>query len=163
MKSLAVIGLLLVGGCNSSVSTKGIVGTYDVMISLNGKSDADIMTISPGRDGTVLFTFIAGITTDPNGPNPDGLRGSAEEGNAFKLNRQPAHILHSTGELSGFVTGEGKVSTAGEVTMTLHYSPTNLVFAPPDAGSQIPDGGIRPVDGGATTTIDYTIAGMREM
>ena len=56
--------------------------------------------VAPGRDRTVLLTFIAGITTDPMGENSNGLRASLAPASGLQLKAQPAHIEHSTGNLS---------------------------------------------------------------
>ena len=44
------------------------------MISSMGKSDPDVMTVSPGTDDKLLLTFAAGITTDVGAVNANGLR-----------------------------------------------------------------------------------------
>src|SRR2546423_15072047 len=61
-------------GCDSSAAGKAVVGSYSVTIASMGKSDPDVMTVSPGTDGKLLFTFIAGVTTDVGAVNANGLR-----------------------------------------------------------------------------------------
>ena len=61
-------------GCGSNAAGKAVLGSYSVMISSNGKSDPDLMTVSPGTDDKLLFTFAAGITTDIGAVNANGLR-----------------------------------------------------------------------------------------
>lgn len=159
MSSLARLGVIAAFafsavGCNSgTLSGKGIDGTYSVQISAMGKSDPDFMTISSGAAGSLLFTFTVGITTDPMGPNPDGLRGTAEASGAIKIPAQPAHIDHSTGQLDGALTGSGMITPDGSMVMLdLQFAPTN--FAIPQDGGAVPDGGV-------TTTLDYTVTGSK--
>jgi hypothetical protein len=126
MRSLWLV--LLAGfafGCSSPPSSKQAVGAYTVMITLNGVSDPDIMVISPGDDGTILITFTAGITTDAGAPNANGLRADLKSETQFTLKPQPAHIDHSTGNLSGSVSGTGSVTADGSVMLDLSYAPTN--------------------------------------
>ena len=146
-------------GCSSaSVSAKPILGNYGVMISQDGKSDPDVMSILNGSDGALLLTFIAGITTDADAPNASGLRASLGEGYTLSLAKQPAHIDHSTGLLNGTLWGDGKV-TGMDIHLTFHYLPTNFAI------NQMvdPDGGVvltRP-DMGAATSLDYDITGSK--
>jgi hypothetical protein len=158
MKWLLFVPFVFVGACSQSVSSKGVIGNYDVMISQDGKSDPDLMTINDGSGGTLLITFIAGITTDPDGPNPTGLRAKLGSGQKLTLSKQPAHIDHSTGELDGTLTGEGQV-TGNDISLVFHYLPTNLAIGQ----TQDPDGGVvlSRTDGG-TGTLDYTITGSRQ-
>jgi hypothetical protein len=101
-----------------------LLGSYDVMISAMGKSDPDVMTVSPASDGKLLFTFVAGITTDPGAPNANGLRGDLKDSSKVTLAAQQAHIDHSTGALEGTVTGEGVLMGNGSCDVTLHFAPT---------------------------------------
>jgi len=157
MKLLGLACLLF--GCSSaSVSTKPILGNYNVMVSMDGKSDPDVMSLLNGSDGSVLITFIAGITTDADGPNATRLRASVGEGYSVTLAKQPAHIEHSTGLLNGTLWGDGKV-TGMDIHLTFHYLPTNFAI------NQMldPDGGVvlsRP-DMGEATSLDYDITGSR--
>jgi hypothetical protein len=91
------------------------------MISSMGKSDPDVMTISPGSNGALLFTFVAGITTDATGVNADGLRADLKDSSKVSLAAQPAHIDHSTGSVSGNVTGQGVVNGDGSTDIMLHF------------------------------------------
>ncbi len=93
------------------------------MISSMGKSDPDLMTVTPGSDNKLLLTFAAGITTDPNAVNTDGLRADLKDSSKVSLAAQPAHIDHSTGSLSGMVTGEGTLMSDGSAMLTLHFTP----------------------------------------
>src|SRR5690349_18540997 len=123
---LAVLAAALASGaCSSSTSTKGFVGTYSVMITYMNVSDPDTLSIKPGTGGTVLLTFAAGITTDVDGPNPDGLRATLPSGTTYKIAPQPAHIDHSTGNLTGSISGDGVVGVDGTVMGTLHFTPTS--------------------------------------
>jgi hypothetical protein len=163
MKYLGLACALALAACDESVSTKGVLGSYDVMISSMGKSDPDIMSISVGSNSALLITFIAGITTDPTGPNADGLRASFGDGNTLHLDKQPAHIDHSTGVLNGTIYGDGTALNK-MVMLTLHYLPTNFAIPQPTTG----DGGIvltrdaGTTTGGPATTLDYVVSGTHE-
>lgn len=137
-------------GCSSdSTSAKGLLGSYSVTISAGGKSDNDVLTLVQGARGRLLLLFELGITTDAMGPNPNGLISSLD-GMKLTLDRQPAHIDHSTGTLDGTLTGEGMVAPDGSsLVLTLHFSPTNFAF----------DGGAA-TDGGAPT-LDYDVSGAK--
>jgi hypothetical protein len=108
-------------GCGSNASGTELLGTYSVMISSLGKSDPDVMTVSPGMKDTLLFTFAAGITTDVGAVNPNGLRAGLKDSSKITLDVQPAHIDHSTGSLSGMVTGTGTLNGDGTCDVTLHF------------------------------------------
>jgi hypothetical protein len=162
MKLLGLAGLSclsLVAACSSeSVSSKPVLGNYSVMISQDGKSDPDVLSILNGSDGALLLTFIAGITTDADGPNASGLRASLGDGYTLTLAKQPAHIDHSTGLLNGTLWGDGQV-TGMNIHLTFHYLPTNFAI------NQMldPDGGVvltRP-DMAPATSLDYDITGSR--
>jgi hypothetical protein len=112
-------------GCGSSPSGKALVGSYNVMIAANGKSDPDIMTVSLGSAGTMLLTFAAGITTDVGGVNPDGLRATLKSSSMLTIDPQPAHIDHSTGQLDGRLSGSGAISGDGSCDITLHFTATS--------------------------------------
>ncbi len=147
---------LFVGGCNNdSGALKGVIGAYTVSIASGGKMDPDIMSISNGAGGTLLFTFVAGITTDAMGINPDGLRGTLD-GMNIKVESQPVHIDHSTGQLDGFASADGTIVPDGStVTLNLHFQPTN--FALRDA-----DGGVLPTPDGGLALIEYVITGAKQ-
>lgn len=108
-------------GCGSGPGAKALIGSYSVMISSMGKSDPDLMTVSPGAGGKLLLTFAAGIVTDATGPNPDGLRADLHDSSKVTLDAQPAHVDHSTGALTGTVTGSGTVKPDGTCDLTLHF------------------------------------------
>jgi hypothetical protein len=154
--TLAGVG---VSACSSaSVSTKPILGNYNVTIAQSGKTDTDVMSIISGSEGTLLITFIAGITTDSDAPNATGLRATVGEGYTITLAKQPAHIDHSTGLLNGTLWGDGKV-TGMDIHLTFHYLPTNFAI------NQMvdPDGGVvltRP-DMAPATSLDYDITGSK--
>jgi hypothetical protein len=116
-------------GCGSNAAGKALLGSYSVMISSMGKSDPDVMTVSPGADDRLLLTFAAGVTTDPGAVNANGLRAQLKDSSMVSLAAQPAHIDHSTGSLSGDVTGEGVLNGDGTCDVMLH-------FALPSGGTQ---------------------------
>ena len=80
------------------------------------RTDSDVMTVSAGSDGDILLTFVAGITTDISGPNPDGLRGLLKATDVT-LAAQPAHVDHSTGSLDGSISGTGTFTSGTAGTM----------------------------------------------
>jgi len=127
-------------GCGSNAAGKALEGTYSVMISANGKSDPDVMTVSPGTDDKLLLTFVAGITTDVGAVNANGLRADLMDSSKVTLAAQPVHIDHSTGFVSGTVTGEGTLNGDGSADLTLHFT----------------------VESGVGGAQDYTIAGSKE-
>jgi hypothetical protein len=150
---------LLIAGCNDGPRNfKGIIGSYTVTISMDNKSDPDVMTISTGSGNTLLFTFIAGITTDVMGPNPNGLRGTLDgDGMTIKIPSQPAHIDHSTGQLDGMLSADGTIAKDGSsVMLNLHFVPSNLAIR--DA-----DGGLVPIPDGGAPTLEYVVAGSLQM
>ena len=110
-------------GCGSDAAGKALEGTYSVMISKDGKSDPDLMTVSPGTDGKLLFTFVAGITTDVGAVNANGLRADLTDSSKVTMTMQPVHIDHSTGSVTGSVTGEGTLNGDGTADVTLHFLP----------------------------------------
>ena len=126
-------------GCGSSTAGKALLGSYSVMISSMGKSDPDVMTVSPGTEEKLLLTFAAGITTDVGAVNADGLRAGLADSSKVTLDAQPAHIDHSTGSLSGTVTGTGTLGGDGSCDIMLHF---------------VADDGM--------TTQDYEISGSKE-
>jgi len=129
LAALVVLNLGVSGCGRDTSTTKGLLGTYEVMISKDGKSDSDIMSVVEGASNSLLLTFIAGIDTDPMGANPNGLR-CGLQATAVTVLPQPCHISHSSGELDGTVKGEGTLAADGSsVNITLHYMPTNLAGA----------------------------------
>ncbi len=156
MRSAFALAALL-AGCSSSTSVKGVTGTYSVMITYQGISDPDTMTIKPGMNGTVLFTFTAGITTDADGPDPDGLRATLASATQFQIAPQPATVDHSTGMLTGTMSADGMIGADGSVMATLHFQPMS------GSGIKDADGGFVPIpDGGTGVVLDYTLSGMRD-
>lgn len=109
-------------GCGSSAAGTELLGSYSVMISSMGKSDPDLMTVTPGMDDKLLLTFAAGITTDAGAVNANGLRADFKDSSKLALAMQPVHIDHSTGSQSGTVTGEGTLQGDGTATLTLHFA-----------------------------------------
>jgi hypothetical protein len=109
-------------GCGSNAAGKALLGSYSVMISSMGKSDPDLMTVSPGMGGTLLLTFAAGVTTDVGAVDADGLRADLSDSSKVSLSSQPVHIDHSTGSVSGLVTGDGVIKGDGSCDIMLHFT-----------------------------------------
>ena len=92
------------------------------MISSMGKTDPDVMTVSPGTDGKLLLTFAAGVTTDVGAVDANGLRADFNDSSKVSLASQPVHIDHSSGSVSGTVTGDGVLKGDGSCDVTLHFA-----------------------------------------
>jgi hypothetical protein len=153
MKKLGLLGAVclgLVSGCggNDAATVNALVGNYAVSIAAMGKSDPDVLSVAQGAGGKLLLTFTAGITTDPMGPNPLGLRASLDD-TTLKVDSQPVRVDHSTGVIEGTATGLGTLARDGTVGLTLHLLPTNFAIA-----GAAGDGG--------TATIDYQVTGKKE-
>jgi hypothetical protein len=116
-------------GCDSSAGGKDLLGSYTVQISTMGKSDPDVMTVSPGTDGKLLFTFAAGVTTDIGAVDANGLRADLKDSSKIEMAMQPVNIDHSTGYQTGTVTGDGVLMGDGTCDVFLH-------FVPPGGGTQ---------------------------
>jgi hypothetical protein len=126
------------------------------MISANGKSDADELTIAQGASSSLLLQFAFGIAPDPTGPSPEGLRASLLTSTSFQVMTQGARVDHSTGTLDGVIGGEGAIAADMSLALTLHFSPSN--FTPPadDGGSgELPDGA-------ALAGFDFMITGTKQ-
>ena len=81
------------------------------------------MTVSPGTDGKLLFTFVAGITTDVGAVNANGLRARSDrlvEGD--DCDAAGAH-RSLDGSVTGSVTGDGTLNGDGSADVTLHFLP----------------------------------------
>jgi hypothetical protein len=142
-------------GCGSSASGKALLGSYSVMVASMGRTDPDVLTVSPGSNGTLLLTFTQGITTDAVGQDPNGLRATISGSTMLMIATQPVHVDHPLGPLDGNMDGMGTIATDGTVNLTFHFAPTN--FTVRDA-----DGGVVPVaDGGMGPQIEYDITGSR--
>ena len=111
------------GGSSATSSTKDVIGSYMVMITNTdvNRTDSDVMTVSAGSGGDILLTFVAGITTDISGPNPDGLRGTIKA-TEVTVASQPAHVDHSTGNLDGTISGTGTFKT-DSVDLKMMFEP----------------------------------------
>jgi hypothetical protein len=114
-------------GCGSSSAGKAIEGTYTVMIASMGKSDPDVMSVTPGTNDQLLLTFVAGVTTDVGAINANGLRADLKGSSKVSLAAQPVHIDHSTGSVTGTVTGDGTLNGDGTCDVTLHFTPDSGV------------------------------------
>jgi hypothetical protein len=113
-------------GCGSSPSSKGLIGSYMVMISdaTHTTPDSDLLTVTQGSGGDLLLIFEPGITTDPKGPNANGLRAQQTSATKLTLAAQPAYVDHSTGLLEGTISGDGTIGSDGSCDFALHFVPT---------------------------------------
>ena len=102
------------------------------MITSMGKTDPDLMTVSPSVGGNLLLTFAAGVTTDVGAVNANGLRADLMDSSKLTLASQPVHIDHSTGSVSGTVTGDGVLNSDGSCDVTLHFTSDAGVGTPQD-------------------------------
>ena len=107
-------------GCGSSAGGKDLLGSYTVQISTMGKSDPDVMTVSPSADGKFLLTFAAGVTTDVGAVDANGLRMNLSS-SKVSIDLQPVNIDHSTGYQTGKVTGDGVLMGDGTCDIFLHF------------------------------------------
>lgn len=141
-----------VAGCEESTDFSKIVGSYNADVTMFGQTDENILTLTEGTSGTVLFSFTTGLRTDPTGPSPNGLRASLSKGTNLRFALQPALLDHPTG------TADGKLSGSG--TLTLAAPANNKVEATftfyPGTGDQFDL--IQPNDGGAPYASDMGAA-----
>jgi hypothetical protein len=125
-----LLGLLLVGvslgsvGCDDGVDLSKLVGSYAANVTLFDQSDQNILTLTEGASGTLLFSFTTGLRTDPTGPSPNGLRATVNKSNKLTFTSQPALLDHPTGTAEGRITGTGQITVKApedndlEVTFT---------------------------------------------
>jgi hypothetical protein len=142
LMTLAALGSLG-AGCGDSTGSAppmALLGSYSVMISANGKSDSDEMTVSPASNNGVLLDFVYGISQ---------VRCQVDGSTGLTIQRQVLHVSHSTGVADGYATGMGTIDASGMVNITLDLVTPGL--APVDGGT--------PSDGG--TDVKYTITGMK--
>jgi hypothetical protein len=139
--AFSLLGSLVLVGCANAVDEQLLLGTYQVTVSANNKTDPAFVVASAG-DGAVLFNFTYGFYTDYGAPNATGIRGDID-GDQIDFKSQPIHVDHSTGQIDGTLTGVGK-QDGMNLGLTFHVTPTN-VAAP--AGSP---------------TYDYEIDGPRQ-
>src|SRR5438105_5958172 len=103
----AVLWGLAAAGCSGAPSSTTISGNYALMVSYKNVSDPVTMSIRQGSGGSILLSFTSGITPDPQGPSPDGIRANLGSTTSFDIPAQAAIIDHSTGRFSGTLTGSG--------------------------------------------------------
>ena len=113
-----------------------VLGTYDVDVAANGKTDHTIMTISQGSNQNVLLNFTMGIST---------VRCQMIGSSQLMLPRQALRVAHGSGLAEGQATGGGTISAAGEVDLTVNLNTAGF-------GS----------DAGASAGVDYKFTGMRQ-
>lgn len=132
---LAVAGC---GGGQAAPMPMAALGTYQVTIDANGKTDMDEMFVSLGSNQNVLLTFVYGISE---------VRGTLAGTQKLSIPRQTVTLDHAIGPGPGIATGEGTVGTS--VDITLHVNTTN--FGPADGGSGLGGAGV----------VDYHITGTK--
>ncbi|MSP62568.1 MAG: hypothetical protein EXR72_20005 [Myxococcales bacterium] len=142
MRTAAIaLGCLLAAGCGSSgppANPMAVVGTYNVMIAANGKTDSDVVNVILGSGDTVLLNFvILGFTQ---------MRCTVSGSSGLAVPRQKLIVGMATGGAESVVAGTGSVTADG--TLALELTVMTPGIGPPDAGS-----------GGAPVT--YTITGTR--
>ena len=139
MRSWFLGFLLLVGagGCDHGIDFGKIVGSYDAELTMFGNTDDNILTLSEGARGTVLFSFTTGVRTDPAGPSPNGLRATLS-GDKLNFLTQPAFLDHPNGSADGFINGTGTLVTVKpnqvDVTFTFYTKDTFDFYQPNDGG-----------------------------
>jgi len=112
-------------GCGSTPpNNMDLYGAYNVMITAGTQVDSDVMNVVEGSNGSLLFTFEFGITTDANGPNANGLRASLN-GDKVTLAAQPAHVDHWMGLMNGNISGSGSLKKGGDADLSLTFAPAS--------------------------------------
>ena len=114
-------------GCGSNAAGKALLGSYSVMITSMGKTDPDVMTVSPAVDGNLLLSFAADV-----GGDAGGLRANLSDSSRVSLDSQPVHIDHSTGSVTGTGTGDVARNGDGSCDVTLHFTSEAGVGSPQD-------------------------------
>ena len=113
-----------------------VLGTYDVDVTANGKTDHTIMTVSQGSNLNVLLNFTMGIST---------VRCQMIGSTQLTLPRQTLHVAHASGVADGQATGGGTISAAGAVDLTINLTTAGF-------------GG----DAGASGGVEYKFTGARQ-
>lgn len=121
---------------------KKVSGSYEVTIEAGGESDNDLMTISPGSNGTVILSFVYGFSQ---------LRSLLSPTNKLSVVQQAVRVQHATGIVDGTGGGTGQVNPDGTVTLKLDVT---------TAGPSKVDGGVD-VDGGASR-VTYNVSGTKQ-
>jgi hypothetical protein len=139
--ALCALPFIILGGCANAVDESLLLGTYQVTVTANNKTDPAFVVVTAGDDA-VLFNFTYGFYTDYNAVNATGIRGTID-GDKVDFQNQPIHVDHSTGQIDGTLTGIGTQSGTS-LGLTFHVAPMNVS---PPAGS---------------ATYDYEIDGPRQ-
>jgi hypothetical protein len=131
MKWMFLVGVLASGcGGHSDAAAMMLVGSYNCMVTSDSKpmlTDKVVMTVQEGSGVDLLLTFAAGITTDPMGPNPGGLRTALHGSSMITIDSQACHIDTATGPSDGNISGMGTIMPDGSaVDIMLSYAPTNI-------------------------------------
>jgi hypothetical protein len=137
---LLTLCAVLASGCGGSgpgAQPGAFVGSYTVVITSNGKTDMDEMTITQGSGSAVLLSFVFGFST---------IRANVIGSTDLVLPRQTLHVDHSTGVSDGQATGDGTLMMDGSFDMTIHLTGTGI--------GPIPDGGTMPM-------VDYHVTGTK--
>ncbi len=151
---LAIVGFasLALGGCNSTPqNVMPVIGSYGIMVSRNGLSDPDVVTVSHGTGNSVILSFNTGIWPGPGAPSPFGIR-AALEGTKITIASQPATVNYSSGHIEGKMTGKGTLPTDGStIALDLSFSPAT--------GIRDVDGGVIVAGDGGVISLDYHCEG----
>lgn len=131
--------LLVAAGCGEDApppNPQALLGTYDVDVTANGKTDHTIMTVSLGSGQNVILNFTMGIST---------VRCQVMGSTQLTLPRQTIKVAHASGVAEGQATGGGTISADGAVDLTISLS--TVGFA---------------TDAGANGAVDYVFTGQRQ-
>jgi hypothetical protein len=108
-------------GC-AGVDPIKVIGTYEVTVTRDGRTDSVLMDVEPGWQSDLVLNFTDGFSTPATGSNSTGLRANLDGG--LNVIAQPCHVTHSSGVLDGSISGKGRLD--GTLSITLNFSPTNL-------------------------------------
>lgn len=115
---------------------QALLGTYDVDVTANGKTDKTVMTVSLGSSQNVLLNFTMGIST---------VRCQVMGSTQLTLPRQTIKVAHASGVAEGQATGGGTITADGAVDLKISLS--TVGFA---------------TDAGANGAVEYVFTGQRQ-
>lgn len=125
-------------GCKDEFDFSKVVGSYNADVTVFDKTDKNILTLTQGSGGTLLFSFTTGIHADPEGTSPNGIRASIRNGDDLKFFAQSAFLDHANGTSKGTITGDGTFTTIEpqKIDATLNFNTADLFdfIQPADMG-----------------------------
>lgn len=148
MAACLVFGATAATGCKDDFDFSKVVGSYNADVTMFDKTDENILTLTQGTKGSLLFSFTTGLRTDPEGPSPNGLRAQIKSGDDLKFAPQPAFVDHANGSAKGTLSGSGTFTTVEpqKIDVTFTFQTTD------------PFDFVQPADGGTATLTDMGYA-----